>query len=59
MKSCGQMGESGLTRNVNNVWDVFLTIYRGKIGDCTPGDAMRIPGHSYDADIRGGGEVLD
>ena len=59
MKSCGRAGENWLTGNVNDVWDVFLTVYRGKIGDCTPSDAIRIPRHSNDADIRGRGEVLD
>ena len=51
--------ESRLTGDVNDVWDVFLTIYRGKIGDCTPGDAIGIPRNAYDADVRGRGEVLD
>ena len=59
MKGWGRAGESGLTGNVNDVWDVFLTIYGGKIGDCTPGDAIGIPRNAYDAGIRGRGEVLD
>lgn len=53
------MGESGLTGNVNDIWDVFPTIYRGKVGDCAPGDAIGIPRHAYDTDIRGRGEVFD
>ena len=52
-------GEDGQTGNVNYVWDVFLTVYRGKIGDCTPCDAMWIPCNTDDADIRGRREVLD
>lgn len=48
-----------LTGNVNYVWDVSLTFYRRKIGDRTPGDAIGIPRNTYDADIRGGGEILN
>ena len=44
---------------MNHVWNVFLAIYRGNISDRTPGDAIRIPCNTYDADIRGGREVLD
>jgi len=59
MNDCGRAREYWLTGNVNDVWNVSLTVYRGKIGDCTPSDAIRIPCHSNDADIRGRGEVLD
>lgn len=53
------MEEVGLTGNVNYVWDVFLAVYRGEIGDRTPGDAIWVPRNTYNADIRGRGEVLD
>ena len=59
VRGCGRAGESVLTRNMNNVWDVFLTVYRGEIGDCPPGDPIGVPRHAYNADIRGRGEVLD
>ena len=44
---------------MNDVWDVLMAVYQGKIGDCTPGDAIRIPRHSNDTGIRGRGEVFD
>ena len=59
MKSCGQAGESALTGNADDVWDVFLTIYRGEIGDRSPGDTIGVPRHAYDADVCRRGEVLD
>lgn len=48
-----------LTGNVNDVWDVLLAFYRGEIGDCSPGDPVGVPRHTYDADIRGRREVFD
>lgn len=53
------MGEIELTGDVNHVWDVFLAVYRGKVGDCTPCDAIGIPCNTNDADVCGWGEVLD
>jgi len=47
-----------LTGNVDDVWDVFLTVYRGEIGDRSPGDAIGVPRHAYNADVCGRGEVL-
>ena len=59
VRGCGRAGESVLTGNMNNVWDVFLTVYRGEIGDRSPGNAIGVPRHTYDADVCCGGEVLD
>jgi len=50
---------SALARNVDDVWDVFLAVYRGQIGDRSPGDTMGVPRHAYDADVCRRGEVLD
>ena len=59
MKGCERAAESALTGNVDDVWDVFLAIYRGEVGDRSPGDTIGVPRHAYDADVCRRGEVLD
>jgi len=53
------VGENTLTGNVDYIWDVFLTVYRGEIGDRSPGDAIGVSCHAYDANVCRRGEVLD
>ena len=57
--SCGRLREDEPTGNVNDVWNVFLTIHRRDIGYCTPSDAIGISRDAYDADIRCRGKILD
>lgn len=57
--SCGRWREGELTGNVNDVWNVFLTIHRRDIGHCTPSDAIGISRNAYYADIRCRGKILD